>query len=642
MKTKPWILSLVGVAILIVGIGTGSFLASSSSPIEQAQGHQHDAEASTSWTCSMHPQIQQPNPGKCPICGMDLIPLTQNEANENPRSLTLSETAKALARIETSPVERKFPEMEIRLSGKMSYDETRLRAITARFPARIDRLFVNYTGIPVNKGEHLAEVYSPELLTAQSELLFSIKQNPQGIVAEAARRKLLLWDLLPEQIQAIEERGAAQDQLELRAPLGGIVVEKHIKEGDYVQTGQSLFKIADLSHLWLSLDAYESEITWLRYGQKVSFEVETYASELFEGRIVFIDPILNEKTRTVKVRVDVKNEDSRLKPGMLVNAIVYSKISDGGKVFSPEFAGKWICPMHPEIISDASESCTLCGMPLVAVEDLGYIANTEATAPLVVPTSAVLRTGKRAVVYVETPGTDSPTYEGREIKIGSRAGNEFIVIDGLTEGERVVTNGAFKLDSSLQIQAKPSMMTPEETPASTEQSLQTTSHTPDKTEDYSTLPEAFKTAINSLLAHYFTLQQALSKDELPPARQSADKILKAFHQLSTDPLSPALVSKLETIHEQLHPAAYAIAEAQDLNQARGIDFESLTKAVIQLIEQFGTGENQNIYLMHCPMALDNKGADWLQNDPELRNPYFGPMMLRCGATQNVFTAKDSK
>ncbi len=626
MKTNPWILSLIGATILVAGIGTGSFLASPPPSQEKDQDHQHETEASTTWTCSMHPQIQQLKPGKCPICGMDLIPLTQKDANENPRSLTLSETAKALARIETSPVERRFPEMEIRLSGKIDYDETRLRAITARFPARIDRLFVNYTGIAVNKGEHLAEVYSPELLTAQNELLFSIKQNPQGTVTEAARRKLLLWDLLPEQIQAIEERGIAQDQLELKAPLGGIVIEKHIKEGDYVQTGQPLFKIADMSHLWLYLDAYESEITWLRYGQKVSFEVKTYASELFEGRIVFIDPMLNEKTRTVKVRVDVKNEDSRLKPGMLVNAIVYSKISDGGKVFSPEFAGKWICPMHPEIISDISESCTLCGMPLVPVEDLGYIANTEATAPLIVPSSAVLRTGKRAVVYVETPGTDKPTYEGREIKIGSRAGNEFIVIDGLNEGERVVTNGAFKLDSSLQIQAKPSMMNPAEISASAKPSPETTLHTPEKTGN-PIEPEV----INSLLNHYFTIQQALSNDELPAAKESAEALLTAFHKLPTT-LSP----KLKTIHQQLHPAVNAIAEAQDLNQARSVHFENMTKGIVEFIKDFGTGKNPNIYLMHCPMALDNKGADWLQKDPELRNPYFGSMMLRCGAIREVF------
>ncbi len=343
--------------------------------------------------------------------------------------------------------------------------------------------------------------------------------------------------------------------------------------------------------------------------------------------------MLNEKTRTVKVRVDVKNEDSRLKPGMLVNATVYSKISDGGKVFSPEFAGKWICPMHPEIISDASESCTLCGMPLVPVEDLGYIANTEATAPLVIPSSAVLRTGKRAVVYVETPDTDRPTYEGRVIKIGSRAGNEFIVIDGLSEGERVVTNGAFKLDSSLQIQAKPSMMNPEKSPASSEPSHKTHSNTPEET----TLPETFKLEIDSLLSHYFAIQQALSNDELPAANESAGAFLTAFHEIPKNPSS-----KLKTIHEQLHPAANAIAEAQDLKQARGMHFESLTKGMIQLIEQFGTGENQNVYLMHCPMALDNEGADWLQKDPELRNPYFGSMMLRCGSTQNVFTTKDSK
>ena len=437
---------------------------------EIENGHIHDEAATdegvnveTIWSCSMHPQIKQPDPGNCPICGMDLIPvMTTDDTEGMPSTLTLSEAAKKLARIETVAVERRYPTAKISMFGMIEYDESRLRSITARFPARVDRLYVDYEGIRVNKGDHLALVYSPELLTAQSELLAALKYDPEGASTQVAREKLRLWGLSAQQIKEIENRGNASDQVQINAPLEGIVIEKNIKEGDYLQTGTSFFKIADLEKLWVFLDAYESDIAWIRYGQKVTFEVEAYPGEIFHGIIAFINPVMDRDTRTIKIRVNVSNEDGRLKPGMFVRATVNSSIAEGGNVISMDLTGKWIGPMHPEIVKDGPGDCDICGMPLVRAEDIGYIeANENAAAPLVVPTQAVLRTGKRAIVYVELPDRDKPTYEGREITLGSRADDVFIVKEGLMAGERVVVNGNFKIDSALQIQAKPSMMNPE-------------------------------------------------------------------------------------------------------------------------------------------------------------------------------------
>ncbi len=432
--------------------------------------HLHDetakhevAKAETTWSCAMHPQISQPNPGNCPICGMELIPVTTADDSEEILStLTLSGAAKKLARIETIAVERRYPTAKISMVGMIEYDESRLRSITARFPARVDRLYVDYEGISVNIGDHLALVYSPELLTAQSELLAALKYDPEGASTQVAREKLRLWGLSAQQIIEIEERGNASDQVQINAPLEGIVIEKNVKEGDYLQTGTGFFKIADLAKLWVFLDAYESDIAWIRYGQKVEFEVEAYPGETFHGIIAFINPVMDRDTRTIKVRVNVTNEDGRLKPGMFVRASVNSSIADGGKVVSMDLANKWIGPMHPEIVKEGPGNCDICGMPLVRAEALGYIeAKENVTAPLVVPTQAVLRTGKRAIVYVELPDLDKPTYEGREITLGSRADDVFIVKEGLMAGERVVVNGNFKIDSALQIQAKTSMMNPE-------------------------------------------------------------------------------------------------------------------------------------------------------------------------------------
>ena len=280
MNSKLWILfGAIAAAMLVAGLLLGRLLFGIH---PTGNGHDHGdtgaltADASpTVWTCSMHPQIRQPAPGDCPLCGMDLIPLMEDDSAEaGPRELSMSESSKALAEIVTTRVVRASPEVNVRMVGKLDFDETRLRTLSARFPARIERLFINYTGIKVGIGDHLAEIYSPELLIAQRELLTAVQYDPDGITVQVAREKLRLWDLLPDQIDGILESGLALDHFELRAPIGGIVVQKNVKEGDYVKTGDPLFRIADLSMLWLPLEAFESDLQWILYGQEVDFEVE--------------------------------------------------------------------------------------------------------------------------------------------------------------------------------------------------------------------------------------------------------------------------------------------------------------------------------------------------------------------------------
>ncbi|MHC4483143.1 MAG: efflux RND transporter periplasmic adaptor subunit, partial [Planctomycetota bacterium] len=411
------------------------------------------------WYCSMDPDIIRDKPGKCPKCGMDLVPMPLDlAAGTGPRELVVSEEAAKLMEIETSVVQRKFVTAEVRMVGKIDYDETRVKNITAWVPGRIDRLFVDFTGITVNKGDHMVELYSPELISAQDELLLSSTKS-------LARVKLTRLGLTTEQITEIEKTGRSVDHITIRAPIGGVVIHKNATEGMYVDTGMLIYRVADLSHLWVKLDAYESDLPWLQYGQEVEFTTEAYPGDVSKGRITFIDPILSDKTRTVKVRVNVDNTDGRLKPDMFVRAVARAKVAKGGKVIAADMAGKWICPMHPSIVADNAAACDICGMDLVTAESLGYVvADTSGEPPLVIPVSAALVTGRkldRAVVYVQKPNVEKPTFEGREIVLGPRAGDYYIVESGLNEGEIVVTNGNFKIDSAMQIQAKPSMMNPE-------------------------------------------------------------------------------------------------------------------------------------------------------------------------------------
>lgn len=377
----------------------------------------HFAAQAEIWTCSMHPQIRQPKPGKCPICGMDLIPVAGggNKTETHSRDIELSTAARKLAEVETAPVERRSVAVEIRLAGKVQMDETRVATITPRVAGRIDRLYANFVGMTVKTGDPLADLYSPELISAQQELLQAAKM-PSGAsdsILSATRERLRLWGLTADQIAGIEREGQVRDHVTFASPIGGVVVEKDAREGQYVETGMRLFTVADLSQIWVLLDAYESDLALLRKGQEVKFEAEAYPGEPFPGTLAFIDPLVDPATRTVRVRVVVPNADGRLKPEMFVRAVVRATVAEEGTV-----------------------------------------------APLVIPATAPLVTGPRAVVYVAAPGKEG-IYAGREIVLGPRAGDFYIVREGLAEGEQVVVNGAFKIDSSLQIQGKPSMMAPE-------------------------------------------------------------------------------------------------------------------------------------------------------------------------------------
>ncbi|RMF41396.1 MAG: efflux RND transporter periplasmic adaptor subunit, partial [Planctomycetota bacterium] len=421
-RRHRWRIVLAGAATLVLlglFLARAGNIASTEDPSAKARNGatpvSSAAAAPQMWTCSMHPQIRSPSPGKCPICGMDLIPVTPPSGGL--RTLTIEPETRALMQIETTPVERRYVAHEIPMVGKVDYDERRFGYITAWVPGRLDRLYVDFTGVRVNRGDHMVYIYSPDLYSAQEELIQALKyQTDRGTsrlrpidLVEAAREKLRLLGLTENQIKEIEKQDAPSDHLTIFSPVSGVVIEKLRQEGDYVKTGDRIYTVADLSQVWVHLDAYESDLPWIRYGQDVVITTEAYPGEEFHGRIAFIQPVLNDQTRTVKVRVNVPNPDGRLKPAMFVHAVVRPYVAAGGRVMDPSLAGKWISPMHPEIIKDHPGVCDICGMPLVRAEALGYVTpeTDQAPPPLVIPYSAALVTGRRAIVYVELPSMPS-------------------------------------------------------------------------------------------------------------------------------------------------------------------------------------------------------------------------------------------
>ena len=473
-KPKPKLLILFLVVAVLAFVG-GRYAGRDSEDRPEPAGEEHTEkhtehkEKDEVWTCSMDPAVRQSEPGKCPVCGMDLILLQTDGADLGERTLRLSAGAAKLAEVQTSPVERRFAEVTIELAGRVEADEARVRQVSSWTAGRIERLFVDYTGVPVKAGEHLVEIYSPELYAAQEELLeaqravlrlqggneFALKAIKE--TAQASRDKLRLLGFDEKRLTKIEKTGKAQAVVEVFSPAGGVVIEKLAREGMYVRTGTPLYTVADLSKVWVILDAYESDLAFLRLGQQVETRTEAYGDEVFAGRISFVSPTLDPVTRTTRIRIILDNPGGRLRPGMLTRSTIQVRLGTKSMVVSDEFRGKWACPMHPEEVGEEQGTCRVCGMPLVPSERLGYADPGEAKQPLLVPASAVLTTGRRAVVYVREANDDS-LYTAVDIQLGPRAGEFYIVADGLKGGQEVVTRGAFKLDSELQIQGKTSMM----------------------------------------------------------------------------------------------------------------------------------------------------------------------------------------
>lgn len=420
MKRLGWKKGLMLAAALAAAFVAGFLSRGPSGVATPATGSVTETPRAEVWTCSMHPQIRQPKPGKCPICGMDLIPAGREPMAEEAGApeLNLSPAARKLAEVRLAPVERKAVDVRLRMAGKVALDETKVFSIAPRVPGRIDRLYVNFAGAPVRQGDPLADLYSPDLVSAQQELLLAGKTaGSDGSLLAATRERLRLWGLTAEQIAEIEHSGRVREHVTFYAPTGGIVIEKEAREGLYVEAGMRLFTVADLRRVWVQLEAYESDLVWLGNAGEVEFETEAYPGETFRGRIAFVGPVLDPMTRTVKVRVEAANDDGRLKPEMFVRAVVLAATVNA--------------------------------------------AAGEAAIPLVIPASAPLVTGERAVVYVAVPGKEG-SFEGRQVVLGPRAGDWYVVRSGLNEGELVVANGSFKIDSSLQIQGQASMMQPGE------------------------------------------------------------------------------------------------------------------------------------------------------------------------------------
>lgn len=556
--------------MLVIGVLVGWIISpSTSQSTGDSTAHEHNA--GEIWTCSMHPSVRQSEPGKCPICGMDLIPL-DNEGGDEVSGVQMSEAAMKLANIQTTIVGKGSSSKAIRLTGKVQPDERRIYSQTSHLPGRIEKLSINFTGDYVKKGQVIGEIYSPELVTAQRELLeaYQIREN-QPQLFEAAKSKLRNWKLTDDQINAVITNGQPHTNFPLHSDFTGVVLSRAVSLGDHVAQGQPLYEIVDLSSVWVLFDVHESDMASIKRNNPVAFTVQSLPGEEFKKRISFIDPVINPTTRVATARVEMPNPGMKLKPEMFVTGIVSSEHKTGQDI--------------------------------------------------ILPRSAVLWTGERSIVYVKVTDASGISFQLREVTLGPSLGEAYAIRDGISMGDEVVTNGAFTIDAAAQLSGKPSMMNTS-TPSQTSKDHQ------DELGNRFDVNEQFKDQLTNLLDPYLAIKDAFVKTNAADAAKAANTFKRSLQQVDMKLVKDDAHISWMQILVPLQKAAQTIAQSTDVEVQRA-SFSTLSDNYYAAIQQFGVS-GLGAYYQFCPMAFDDKGAHWISKEKQISNPYFGDKMLRCG------------
>jgi len=592
---------IIAAVTLIVGLLAGwlIFGGNKTNSHDDREHIKTEINGETVWTCAMHPQIRQNEPGDCPICGMDLIPLEDDQnADIDPDAISMSPAAMQLASVSTAIVGKMNPVKQVRLNGKVQADERLVYSQSSHIPGRIEKLLVNFTGEFVNKGQTIAYVYSPELVTAQEELFEARKiAESQPQLFAAAKEKLKNWKLSDKQIEKILTSGKTQEEFPVQADVAGYVTSKMINLGDYVRRGETIYEIADLSRVWVLFDVYESDMSWIKKGDKVDFAIASLPGESFTSNITWLDPVIDPKTRVAKARVEYNNASGKLKPEMFASGIVEAKLAN--KLNS-----------------------------------------------LVVPKTAVMWTGKRSVVYVITNSDQGVNFIMREVTLGSALGDSYMVEEGLMEGEEIAVNGTFSIDAAAQLAGKPSMMSPEGGKVMTGHNHgEMDMGGSESEEEHEEKPKAAvvkslsvdkqaKEALQPLYASYLKWKDDLTNDDFEEAQKKATNMKSALDKINMSLFKDDAHNAWMDFQGSLSNSLEHVQHFSDIEQLRKA-FQTVSATMIELTNTFNPLV-EIIYVQHCPMADNNKGADWLSAEKKIRNPYFGSSMLTCGkVTQEI-------
>lgn len=580
MKLNRSTLLTVGFTLLL-GVAAGAMFFGGNSSTELIEDHAYELNEDGLWTCSMHPQVRLSESGACPFCGMDLIPVSNDEGGD-PAVMKMSNVAIQLANIQTAIIKSGAVDDVLRLSGKVKVDERRVNVQTTHFAGRVEELYKNFEGDLVRKGDKIASIYSPELVAAQEELIEAKKlEDTNPILLEAARRKLHHWKLTMDQIQEIETSKEPMRNFDLLADYDGIITKKLVNTGNHLPEGGALIEITDLSKVWAVFEVYERDLGKIRLGDRFDFEnASTGKSHL--GTVSFISPEVDPQMRIVEIRADLDNPSGSLKPGMFISTAIFSA------------------------------------------------RNAEVS----VPKSAVLWTGKRSIVYVKSSSEQS--FELREVTLGDAVNDQYVIESGLAEGEEVVVNGAFTLDAEAQLRGKISMMNPTPKSINNDDNVgQFTEIDLPISQDFSgQVDPVFQEQLLALSMEYIMLKDLMVEGDGAKIRKAGIKVKAALEKMDM-----SLTKGDGHLHwmELLNPMSESleiITKSSD-RDAQRLQFINLSKALINAVQSFGTAFESPLYVQFCPMANNNSGATWISLDENIVNPYFGDAMLTCGNVEDI-------
>lgn len=590
---------LCGIGLLLFGLLLGWLLFSGSEnshngtqALNEVEFEQHVEDAHTDedgriiYTCSMHPSVRQGEQGNCPICGMELIlARSQNtEALESETSMVLTASTVRLANIQTVPVQRRVPEKILDLSGRVQIDERKLTSVTTHFSGRIRDLKIDFTGAPIRKGEVMASIYSPELIVAQRELLEATQKkerNPR--LYESVRQKFRLWGFSDEQINEIEDRGYVQDELDILSPVNGFVMSRNVVEEQHVLEGTVIFEVANLDRVWIVLEAYEEDLTWISEGDTFDFQTRANHGETFEAIVSFIDPVVDVRSRTVRVRADLNNNNGLLKPNMLVRARLNSQLQD---------------------------------------------------KKLLVPSSSVLWTGKRSLVYVKDSSGKVPKFEAKLVELGPRTGDFYVIEDGLKEGQEVVFHGVFRLDSEMQLADKFSMMNREAGSGGmpghdhggmdmNDQDLSSIGINEDKQSDFFDDSKKFRAKFTEIIEVYIRGKNAFFDSDFGAVKSEYQTFINELEKIGPHAVAGEGNVAWMKSYGVFTESALRIVAANDLMNARSA-FKKLSDELIMTVEMFEL--DRVVYKQYCPM----EDKSWLSDEKQIKNPYTPDTMPGCG------------
>ncbi|WP_442512179.1 efflux RND transporter periplasmic adaptor subunit [Novipirellula sp. SH528] len=573
------------------------------------------------YICPMKCTPPSTEPGRCPVCAMELVEATGGGGGDG-ISVTIESAARRLVGIQTAQSKLGEVTRTIRTIGSIDFDESRLSTISAYIDGRLEELYADYVGVKVSEGDDLALIYSPKLYSAQTEYISSLESKSVGRFSlnnsdlqAMAEENLGELGMTDGQIADLKKSGKPQSRIRIKSPQTGTVLEKAAVEGDYVKTGQKIYRIADLTSVWMMLDLFPDDAASIRFGQQVEAEIQSMPGEVFTGRVAFIDPTVDPTTRTVQVRVEVMNYDGKLRPGDYATARITVPAIPTDVVYDPALSGKYISPMHPQVIRDEPGDCPLCGMSLIPTNQLGYADEPQPEQQVVtVPRDAVLLTGDHGVIYVETePGR----FEIRRVTVGVMNDTDAVIVEGMSPGETVATDGNFLIDSQMQLAGNPSLMDPSKAPSYSPGPLQLPVGDPVMLTGKP--GEQFDRAYDA----YFEIQAAMAADQTPPP-------------VALNTLLDAL-ARLEMLSEVPDDAQLRFASARrgasrmdgSLETAREA-YRSVSHAMLKAATTArGPKTAKRLTHFYCPM-VPGGGGDWMQPGGELANPYWGSEMLTCG------------